>query len=405
LGAAGVDDVNANVGLPEALERAASALPQDADAIRPANGDPGALLRALAPDAAARVLGWLLGHEPRAGEELADAWAEDPAAAAGPLARLHGEALPKEGRKALRRVHHRLRSRGIEIAEPPSAPVVAKLPPIEEPVRAAFVSAVDPRGARLAYLVEPHPSGGLRLFELMLDEERGIVELEIYATGRSKVRQFIRDLRSRERFPAVEAPADAVRALVGRIADAQPASRPLPRGFVEFRSHLAESAADAKTPGELAREALAAGLGAEALARAVDLVARHEIGPWPAATPVLEKVAERIGELAHSPLVVSGAARREQAQGLLGDALGEVFAEPFDARTAQRFEESAYVFWKTDREADAKACLAAAQAFRERSPADNPVARALLEAVLAPVLAGLDEPAPRASEPSRLVTP
>jgi len=31
--------MSASVGLPEGLERAASALPGDADAIRPANGD------------------------------------------------------------------------------------------------------------------------------------------------------------------------------------------------------------------------------------------------------------------------------------------------------------------------------------------------------------------------------
>jgi hypothetical protein len=120
---------------------------------------------------------------------------------------------------------------------------------------------------------------------------------------------------------------------------------------------------------------------------------------------VLEKVAERIGELAKSPLVISPAARREQAQSLLAEAQAEVFAEPVGAYTVQRFEESAYVYWKTSREADARACLAAAQAFRGGNAAENPVARALLEAVLAPVLAGLEEPAPREAEPSLLVKP
>jgi hypothetical protein len=313
--------------------------------------------------------------------------------------------LPKVGRKALSRALHRLRSRGIEVARSQPAAVIAKLPPIEEQLEAAFVSAVDPRGTRLAYLVESNPAGGVRLFELVLDEERGIVEFEVYATGRSKARQFLRDLRARERFPAVEAPADAVRALVRRIADGQPAARPLPRGFLEFRSHVAEPGADARTPGALAREALGAAGDAAALARAAELVQRHEIGPWPTAAPVLEKVAERIGELARSPLVVSPAARREQAQSLLAEAQGEVFAEPVGGYTAQRFEESAYVLWKTGREPDAKACLAAAQAFRESPAAENPVARALLEAVLAPVLAALEEPAPREAEPSLLVKP
>ena len=75
--------MSTSVGLPEALERAATALPSDADAIRPANGDPGALLRALDAEAAARVLGWLLQFEPEAGSELAAAWAEEPDAEAG----------------------------------------------------------------------------------------------------------------------------------------------------------------------------------------------------------------------------------------------------------------------------------------------------------------------------------
>jgi hypothetical protein len=397
--------MSTSVGLPEALERAATALPDDADAIRPANGDPTALLRALDAEAAARVLGWLLANEPEAGAELAETWAEEPDAAQGPLPRLRAEGLPKAGRKALSRARHRLRSRGIELADAPPPAVVAKLPAIEEELHAAFVSAVDPRGTRLAYLVESNPTGGVRLFELVLDEERGIVEFEVYATGRSKARQFLRDLRARDRFPAVEAPIDAVRALVQQVAQGQPASRPLPRGFIEFRAHVAAPTPGAKTPGALAREALGAAAEPQSLAQAADLVRRHEVGPWPTAAPVLEKIAERIGELGKSSLVVSPAARREQAQSLLAEAQAEVFAEPVGGYTARRFEESAYVFWKTGREADAKACLAAAARFEAGGAAENPVARALLEAVLAPVLAGLEEPAPREAEPSLLVKP
>jgi hypothetical protein len=397
--------MSTSVGLPEALERAATALSGDADAIRPANGDPAALLRALDAEAAVRVLGWLLEFEPEAGAELASNWAEEPDAASGPLPRIQADALPKPGRKALSRALHRLRSRGVEIASAPPAAVVAKLPPIEEELKAAFVSAIDPRGTRLAYLAESNPAGGVRLFELVLDEERGVLEFEVYATGRSKARQFLRDLRARERFPAVEAPAEAVRALVQKIAEGQPASRPLPRGFIEFRAHVAEPAPGAQTPGELAKEALGGAADAQALRRAEELVRGHQLGPWPTAGPGLEKLAERIGELAKSPLVVSPAARREQAQTLLAEAQGEIFAEPVGAYTAQRLEESAYVFWKTGREQDARACLAAAQAFRSQPAPENPVARALLEAVLAPLLAGLEEQSPREAEPSLLVKP
>ena len=120
------------MSLPESLELAASALPDDADAIRPANGDPVALLEQLDVDAAGRVLGWLLANEPDAGEELALSWAEE-SRGLTPLAQISDEALPKQGRKALRRVRHRMRSRGIEAgASPPPTPVVARLPDIED---------------------------------------------------------------------------------------------------------------------------------------------------------------------------------------------------------------------------------------------------------------------------------
>ena len=46
-----------DIGLPEALERAAAALPGDADGIRPVNGDPFALLSLLDTEASQRFRG------------------------------------------------------------------------------------------------------------------------------------------------------------------------------------------------------------------------------------------------------------------------------------------------------------------------------------------------------------
>ena len=95
------------MSLPEALEAAASALTGDADAIRPANGDPVRLLSLLDPAAAARVLGWILAQRPAAGAELADAWLVEPAGEEILLSIDEGS-LPKAGRKVLRRVRHHL---------------------------------------------------------------------------------------------------------------------------------------------------------------------------------------------------------------------------------------------------------------------------------------------------------
>jgi len=73
------------------------------------------------------------------------------------------------------------------------------------------------------------------------------------------------------------------------------------------------------------------------------------------------------------------------------------------------------VLWRHGDEAAARACLAAAAAFEAGEPGANPVARALLEAALAPGLEALAHAAERGEadsdgeaepdEGSRLVTP
>ncbi len=394
------------IGLPEALERAAAALTGDAEAIRPANGDPIRLLELLEPDAAGRVLAWLLANEPAEAAELADAWAEDAERGVPPLLAISEQGLPKAGRKVLRRLHHQLRSRGIALPEPEKEAVVAKLPPVEERLDEALLSPIDPRGSRAAFLVTSHPSGGVRMFELVLDELRGVLETRVYNAGRSQVRRFVKSFRQRDSLSAVPTPPDSVRALVRRIADGQPGDRPLPRSFVEWRAQLAEPPEGTPTPGELALAELGAVEPEPAqLRRAAELVRGREVGPWPPDAERLHGLAEQIGEAARGQVIVAGAQRREQMDRVLERGLDELFAEPVGARTAQRFEESAYCLWKRGSEEDARVCLAAARAFRDTSPAENPVAKAMIEVVLAPVLAKLDEEIRQDEEKSQLVQP
>lgn len=376
------------VGLPEALERAASALPADADDIRPANGDPIQLRRLLDDGAAERVLRWLLANEPAAGGQLADAWAEDPDCDPAVLLAVDPAELPKPAKKALRRARHRLRSRGVAVAESAAPRVVATIGRVEEELDAAAVTPLDPRGSRVVYLVAGNPSGGARIFEIMLDEERGVLACEVYAAPRGKARRFLREM-SRGKLPAVEAPADAVRALVARVAGHQPGTRPLPRSFVEWRSRVAAAPEGALAPGAIARAALGTA-APELVDRAVAMIRERELGPWPPENPALAETAEKIVALGESELVVSAAARAEQVDGIVDDAIGRIFESGFAARLAERFEESAYVQWKLGRDEDARACLAAADAFRGELQQHRPLARAMLDVLLAPAVGALE---------------
>lgn len=380
--------MSGEVGLPDALERAACALEGDADAIRPANGDPARLFEGLREEGAARVLTWLLAHEPAAGEELALAWAEDDSGAAPVVLGLEAGSLPKSARKPLRRVLHRLRSRGLALPEPERpGERVARLPSLDEDLREGRVSALDPRGSRVVYLAQGHPSGGARLFEIFLDDQQGLLEFEVYSTGRSRVRRFLRDFERAGRLPGASAPPESVQALVARALAVHPEQRLLPRGFSEWRSRLTPRDAGAAVPGALVRAALGAHDDAAAsLAAACRWLRAGEIGPWPPPQAGLLPIAERIAESGKSALTVSGAARREQVDRALEQACREIFDEAFAEVTALRLEETAYLLWRADREADARMALAAADVFRGPERADNALARELLEVLFAPVL-------------------
>ncbi len=391
------------MSLPAALERAASALPSRADAIRPANGDPERLLRELEPAAATEVLAWLLEHETAAGEELAQAWAER-AEGHAPLAALRPDTLPKPARKALRRALHRLRSRGVSI-EAAEDTRVARLPELQDELKGAWLSAPDPSGAQLSVEVEPGPSGGVRLFQGAIDCERGVLEFQVLSANRSQARRWLRDLTQGARLAAVPVEPSSLAALVARAAEAHPADRALPQAFSEWRGRVASPPAGSRTPGELAREALGPAASPEPsqLRRVAAAVQAGEIGPWPPPLDELREWAEKIHKTADSRLLVDGNQRRVQVDAALADVLAVRYDGVRGERSAARFEELAHARWRAGRESEARDCLAAADAFRTQPPADNPVARALVERALEPVLAGLREQ--ESDESSLLVKP
>jgi hypothetical protein len=379
------------VNLAEALEAAASALPAHADAIRPANGDPERLLAALDAAAASEILRWLLDARPDEGAELAIAWADSEAGAA-PIRAVDEAALGKAGRKALRRAQHRLRSRGVAIDAPAPAPHVATLPRLEDELHAALLSPPDPSGAQLAVLVEPAPSGGARVFQGVLDLERGVLELRVIQVNRSQARGLLREVGADAQLAATPAPRDAIAALFARAAAVQPPDRALPAAFTEWRARLARPPEGTATPGELARAALGGGEPLASLLREVaEAVVAGTYGPWPPDFDVLRGLAEKVRDTAQSQLLVNDQQRRAQVDAVLADAAETRFGGAAGERNAARFEEVAWAAWKRGREDEARRCLAAARAFREQPARDNPVARALLERALRPLLEALRE--------------
>ncbi len=386
------------MSLADALEAAAGALPAEADAIRPANGDAARLLATLSSEGALRVAAWLIAERSADAEELAQVWCEEPAGQAALLA-VDEAALPKEGRKLLRRLRHRLRTRGVATPEPAPAPTVARLPGLSEELTGAFVTGFDPMGARQVWWLEPQPGGGTRLFECVIDDARGVLAFEVYSPTRSDLRRFLKNLAANSGFPAYAIEVATAKALVLRAAQRQAGERSAPKRWVEWRGRLGATDT-ARLPGALAQEALGSSVAREALDAAAQLVATERIGPWPPLRAVLTPVVERLESALESPLVVSAATRREQVARLVEEAAGEIFSGAAAAVASHRFREAAFGFWRSADEEAARACLTAAAAFEREPTGDNPVARAFVELWLRPLLSAGDEttPAPSAEE-------
>ena len=383
------------MSLPECLERAASELSPLADRIRPANGDPRRLLDLLPPADAARVLRWVLTQDEAAAEELLEAWSEFPEAASIVAAVPEGE-IPKAGRKLLRRALHRLRAQGIAVAVvEASAPTPARrITSTTDRWQAARLSAPDFRGTRMGYLVDDHPAGGARLFEIRFDPARGILDFKLYNAGRSKVRGFLKSLMAGTSQHLFEVEHASLCALVRRASLVQPVDRALPTFFVEWRSRLfSESIEKESTPGELARQALGSAADPEKSREIVlaDLRAGR-IGPWPPATAWL---GERMDRAQKAVAELEGPARSEAIHAWVDATSEELEASTNAGELADQLAEWAWIEWQREDLDRARALLAAsaelAGNFSENKGDEGKRAfsRARVEAVFGPFLESL----------------
>ena len=393
------------MSLAQTLERATDVFPAAVEAIRNANGDAVSLLHVLDGETAASVALWLLNEAPDEAQELLRLWSDSEAGIVV-IGQIETEGLSKSGRKILRKVEHHLRARGVALPERKRQPVIAKLPSGHDELQQCFLSAIDPSGARLVIWIERNPSGGVRLFEIVADQARGILECEAFTTTRSKARAYVKELQQRAHYPALSVPVLSIKAYLHRVAGRQDTKRPVPRSFAEFASRLKQVEEGALTPGESVRGELAGAEGSPQNAKLVlELINNRALGPWPPDGDLLREVVKGFEEQAASVVVVSDATRNAQQETLLSEAAKRFYGGEQSHVMAERLEESAYFFYRQDELEHAKACLAAAQQFREIDPSENPTARALLEVLLGPLMKEHEEAAAKEEESPVIITP
>ena len=380
------------MSLPESFERAATELTALADKIRPANGDAHRLLDELSADEAGTLLAWMLDQATEDAAEFVEEWGESDAGVALLLG-VSDAGIGKSGRKLLRKARHRLRSQGIAV-ETEAALVNPTNPMKKKSVtsnadkwQAAHVSSPDFRGARMGYLVDSHPSGGARLFEIRFDEGRGLLDFKIYNAGRSKIRGFLKSLTENSGRRLFEVDRDALRALIWRASQAQPTDRPLPTSYVEWRSRLfSDELEKVETPGEQIRKALGEGDVPSALAALAGEVKAGKLGPWP---PQTSWVGDWMDKGRDAVDGLEDERRGAAIDTWIADVTNALDADSDQALIARHLDELAWVKSQEGDEDGARALLAVSGALGSDASASKAFTRARVESLFEPFLASL----------------
>jgi hypothetical protein len=282
--------------------------------------------------------------------------------------------------KEAKRCLYVLKSRGVAVPElsrpaPTPAPVA-----VAEPPPPCYVSSIDSQGERAVWVARHVPGRGVEVAQAVISDVKGLVELQVGMLGRKEYRAFAKDLADRGRNMGVlEIDRERAKSLVADARRRNDASgKAPPEGSDGWLSRLGPTApledGSARFP-PLSDEEERAAVEASAELHALPL-----LRGWLADEDALRALAQKLDEIAVSPLYVDDRQRAEQSARAVTDAVESTFAGELRARWASRlFAVAAHLADGGD-ELHAKQAAAAARALeRGDSPGRIPFARLLVE--------------------------
>lgn len=312
------------------------------------------------------------------------------------LAQGPNKPLAKEAKREL----HRLKQKGVEVAELPrqGEPLVKPLPEAEAPV--CYASSIDAYGERAVWWTRPARQG-VEVVQIVTSDVKGILAADALQLSRRSWREFVKRLPRQNVVTTAEIPRDHARQL---IADAE-----------------AEGARNGFSPPPAYGEALRL-LGpapetpppSPGLAIAVDDELAHALAggalfedplflAWIPEEDALRSFALKVDEIAVSQLYLDAGQRQQAFERAADDAAGAYFTERRRGLYARRLVEMAHVLSFEGRSDAAKTAVAVARTLP--AGGSTPFTRALFTHALR---GQLEKKAaePKASEPaSPLVTP
>ncbi|HVP68795.1 MAG TPA: hypothetical protein VMT17_16205 [Anaeromyxobacteraceae bacterium] len=291
------------------------------------------------------------------------------------LASSADRAVAKEAKRGL----HVLRSRGIDVPEPARPPAPAAPPPAEESFP-SFASAVDSNGERAVWIARNVAGRGIEVGQAVVSDVLGLLELQIGLLGRKEFRAFARDVAERGRSMGVAEVNPAVaRSLVAAARRLNEASgRRVPEGAEGWLARLGP--AEPLPDPAAGFPALPEAEERAAVDASADLHDLPMLRGWLADEATLRALAQRLDEVAVSPLYIDEQQRAAQVASTIADAVDSYFDGPRRSRLSARLFTTAAHLQGLGDDAHARSAAAVARALLAGVPAGQiPFARLLVE--------------------------
>jgi hypothetical protein len=283
-------------------------------------------------------------------------------------------------RKAARRGLHRLAS--LEIHPSVAAPAGEEKRGAAMPAPTSFASPIDGEGGRGVWCGFGR-EGDVDALGLVLNDEKGIVELVSAEMSRRRFDEQVSRLLGNEDLPWVEIPFDYCRHLVQEAHSLNAISgTPLPLEYLTWRDRIGRP--EQEYPRPLVYSVLSSAevrWDPRYLDRSDELFELEMFRMWVLDRQEMEEfVRERVMAL-QSGLLLAGASAETRDRLVVDRAVQRLFDLRRRALYKRRLEEMAYLLWKLTRVERAKMALAAALAMEppDRPLVGHPFLRAMVE--------------------------
>ena len=296
------------------------------------------------------------------------------------VARAEGVGGSKELRKEARRGIHRLRALGLDVAVPLTSSQPQVLTGRQVELAEAWACAPDGVGSRALWLAAERPFGGIYAVAMVLNDVVGMKACSVEETTRKRFNQRFVSWREESGLSWVELPTDYARQLIGEALELNRESGvTIPTGFQQYERAIGSPA----RPFERAiiYEEISAAevtLNPELLEQSPALLDEDELKGWFFGFDEVRSYALDLLQARQSQIVLSEELKAEREQRIIGSAIRDLVTPPMQRSLRRRLEEIAYLFLKTDRQAQARLAVAAAQRLAEGAVSLHPLLAAMM---------------------------